>query len=162
MDRHLLVVAYERRETAERALAALQSLEQEHGLALKDAAIAVRTADGKVRLDQTRQLATGDGLVAGGSIGMLIGLLVGLPVVGALAGLAGGGGFAAFDRGIPDDRMRRFAEELEAGHAAVFALATDVDWPRVRETLDPLGGELLVAQLDDVAMGDLGAGSPPP
>jgi uncharacterized membrane protein len=75
--------------------------------------------------------------------------------------MAGGGGLAAFDRGIPDDRMRRVAEELDAGQAALFALASKIDWQRVRETLDPLGGELLAAQLDDVAIGGLGAAPSP-
>lgn len=161
MGMHLLAVACEDKETAERGLAALRALERERGLVLKDAAIAVRNAGGKVELDQTRQPSTGDRLVGGGSIGLLLGLLVGVPVVGALAGLGGGGGLAAFDRGIPDDRMRRVAEELEAGRAALFALASKVDWARLRETLDPLGGELLVAQLDDVAIGGLGAGPAP-
>jgi uncharacterized membrane protein len=161
VDTHLLAVAYRDKETAERALAAVQSLGREGGLALKDAAIAYRAASGKVQLDQTRQPATGDGLVGGGSVGLLIGLLVGIPVAGAIAGMAGGGGLAAFDRGIPDDRMRRVAEELDAGQAALFALASKIDWQRVRETLDPLGGELLAAQLDDVAIGGLGAAPSP-
>jgi uncharacterized membrane protein len=161
METHLLAVAYESKETAERALDVVQSLAREHRLALKDAAIAVRTAGGKVQLDQTRQPSTGDGLVGGGSIGLLIGLLVGIPVVGAIAGMTGGGGLSAFDRGIPDDRMRRIAEDLEPGHAALFALASNVDWSRLREALDPLGGELLAAQLDDVAIGGLGAAPSP-
>jgi uncharacterized membrane protein len=156
MSAHLVAVAYPDKETAERALACLQELRQEHALSLEDAAVAVRLENGKVTLDQTRQLAAGDGLVAGGSLGLLLGIVVGIPVAGAIVGLSGGGGLAAVDRGIRDESMKELAERLEPGHAALFALVKKVDWERLRAALAPLGGELLVAQLDDVVIDSLG------
>jgi uncharacterized membrane protein len=156
MSAHLLAVAYQDKETAERALDCLQALKREHALALEDAAVAVRLESGKVALDQTRQLAAGDGLVAGGSLGLLLGLVLGIPVAGAIAGLSGGGGLAGIDRGIRDESMKQLAETLEPGHAAVFALVKKVDWQRLRTALAPLGGELLATQLDDVVIDSLG------
>ncbi len=156
MSTHLIAVAYPDKETADRALDCMQELRKEHALALDDAAVAVRLENGKVVLDQTRQLATGDGLVAGGSLGLLFGIVVGIPVAGAIVGLSGGGGLAAVDRGIRDESMKELTERLEPGHAALFALVKKVDWERLRTALAPLGGELLAAQLDDVVIDSLG------
>jgi uncharacterized membrane protein len=161
MSTHLLAVAYGDKETAERALAHVQALGREHALQLQDAAVGVRLENGKVALDQTRQLAAGDGLVAGGSLGLLLGLALGVPIAGAIAGLSGGGGLAAVDRGIRDESMKKLTEELEPGHAALFALVKNVDWQRLREALAPLGGELLAAQLDDVVIDSLGTATGP-
>src|SRR5947207_4197579 len=106
MAMHLLAVAYERREAAEAALACLRDLARQNALELKDAAVAVRSDDGKVVLSQTHQLSVGDGLVSGGSLGLLVGIVVGIPVAGAIVGLTGGGGLSLHDRGISDKQMR--------------------------------------------------------
>jgi uncharacterized membrane protein len=156
MSSHLLAVAYRDKETADRALACLHELRRDHAVTVDDAVVAVRLENGKVTLDQTRQLAAGDGLVAGGSLGLLLGIMIGIPVAGAIAGLSGGGGIAAVDRGIRDESMKELAEGLEPGHAALFALVKKVDWERLRAALAPLGGELLTAQLDDVVIDSLG------
>jgi uncharacterized membrane protein len=159
MSAHLLAVAYQDKETADRALASVQALGREHALRVEDAAVGLE--NGKVALDQTRQLAVGDGIIAGGSLGLLLGLVLGVPIAGAVAGLSGGGGLAAVDRGIRDESMKQLTEKLEPGHAALFALVKDVDWARLRASLEPLGGELLAAQLDDVVIDSLGAATGP-
>lgn len=159
---HLIAVGYEREETAERALASVRDLAQEHALELKDAAIVVKDDADRIELRQTRELAAGEAIVSGGSIGLLLGLAVGAPVAAALLGLAGGGGLAVFDRGISDKRMRTFGRELGRGHAALFALVADVDWPLLHERLSRYGGEVVASELDDEVVAALGSGSAGP
>ena len=159
---HLIAVGYEQEEIAERALAALRDLADEHALELKDAALVVKDDAGRVELRQAKELAAGEAVVSGGSIGLLIGLAVGVPVAAALLGLAGGGGLAVFDRGISDDRMRRFGEELRAGHTALFALVADVDWAQLHERLSPYGGEVAASELDEDVVASLASGSAGP
>jgi uncharacterized membrane protein len=159
---YLIAVGYEREETAEGALASVLSLAQEHALELKDAAIVVKDDADRVELRQTRELATGETVVSGGSIGLLLGLAVGAPVAAALLGLAGGGGLAVFDRGISDKRMRTFGQELGPGHAALFALVADVDWALLHERLSPYGGEVAASELDDEVVAALASGSAGP
>jgi uncharacterized membrane protein len=159
---HLIAVGYEQEDIAERALAALRDLAQEHALELKDSALVVKDDAGRVELRQTRQLAAGEAVVSGGSIGLLLGLAVGVPIAAALLGLAGGGGLAVFDRGISDDRMRRFGEELGAGHVALFALVKDVDWTQLHERLSPYGGEVAASELDEDVVASLASGSAGP
>jgi uncharacterized membrane protein len=159
---HLIAVGYEREEIAEQALATLRDLAQEDALELKDAALVVKDDAEHVELRQTRELAVGEEIVSGGSIGLLLGLAVGVPIAAALLGLAGGGGLAVFDRGISDKRMRKFGEELGPGHAALFALVVDVDWALVHERLAPYGGEVAASELDDDVVAALDSGSAGP
>ena len=157
----LIAVGYEHDEIAERALTTLSDLAQEKSLELKDAAVVVKDDAGRVELRQS-QLAAGETVVGGGSIGLLIGLAIGVPVAGALLGLAGGGGLAGFHRGISDKRMRKFGEELPTGHAALFALVANVDWDVLHDRLAPYGGEIAASELDDDVVAALDTGSADP
>jgi uncharacterized membrane protein len=154
---HLIAVGYESVEVAEHASLAVSVLAGEHGLRLKDAAIVVRTSETHVELRQTRALAAGEGVVGGGAIGVILGLGLGIPVAVALVGMAGGGGLSLLDRGIDDGRMKRLGKELEPGHAAFFALASGVDWARLRDRLDPYGGELIASEVDEEVVAGLGS-----
>lgn len=158
---YLIAVGYESEEIAERALATLGELAREDALELKDAALVVKDESERVELRQTR-LAAGESVVSGGSIGLLLGLAVGVPVAAALLGLAGGGGFAAFHRGISDKRMRNFGKELPPGHAALFALVADVSWPILHDRLAPYGGEVAASELDEAVVAGLDPGSAGP
>src|SRR5690349_1188370 len=82
----LVVVSCSSLAAAERALAEARALE-----GVRDAAIVTRTERGRVELRQTHQVAAGEGVVAGGTVGFVAGMLLGGPVGGALLGLAGGG-----------------------------------------------------------------------
>jgi uncharacterized membrane protein len=126
----------------------LSDLADDHVLALKDAAVVARRGDadgGAVEVHQARGLATGEGIVGGGTIGLLVGLAVGLPVAAALTGMAGGAGIAAIDTGIDDGELHRLGEQLPGGGAAVAALATSSDWERASAALAGLGGELTLS-----------------
>jgi len=152
----LVAVAYGGPDRAERALDVVRALEEEHALVIHDAAIAVKRDDGSVELRQSRELAVGEGIVSGGAIGLLLGLAVAVPVVGAVVGLAGGAGFAALDKGISNDRMRELGANLAPGHALLFALVSDADWALVRDRLAPLAGEIVTSEIDDDVLAVLG------
>jgi uncharacterized membrane protein len=147
----LIAVAYETAEAAESARDDLRKLVAGNPDALEDAAVVVKRPDGRVELRQSADLAAGDGFVAGGAVGLLLGLAIGIPVAGALFGMAGGGGFGSLDRGVSDDRMRRFGDELEHGHAAVFALVREPELEELRGCLLQHGGELVVADVSEPA-----------
>jgi uncharacterized membrane protein len=158
--KNLVAVAYDGPERAEHALEIVRVLGEEHALVIHDAAIAVKRDDGSVELRQSRELAVGEGIVSGGAIGLLLGLAVAVPVVGAVVGLAGGAGFAALDKGISNDRMRKLGATLEPGHALLFALVSDADWALLGERLAPFAGEIVTSEIDDDVLAILGA--PPP
>lgn len=133
-----LAVAFDTAAGAEEALRAVRALGGEDGVSVEDAAVIVRTAAGRLELHQTKELAVGEGAVAGGSVGLVAGLLLGGPVGGALVGIVAGGGWGLRDTGIPDDRLRQLGKQLEPGHAVLCVLVAD-GLPRVREGLAPYG-----------------------
>jgi uncharacterized membrane protein len=146
---NLIAVAYDTSDLAESALGNVRELGDEHALVLRDAAIVIKHDDGRVELQQIHGLATGEGMVSGGAIGLLLGLALAVPVAGALVGLAGGAGLAAFDRGISDEHMRKLGATIARGHAVLFALVENVDWGKLGDGLALRGGELVVSEVDD-------------
>jgi uncharacterized membrane protein len=145
--RSFIVSSHANRQEGEAALAALEELGREGTIQLADAAIVVRTNEGRVELYQRHELSIGEGAVGGGTAGILAGLLLGVPIAGPVLGVAVGVGLGAIDRGIDDGRMRRVGAELHPGQAALCVLVGEADWPAVRERMAPLVGELLVTEL---------------
>jgi uncharacterized membrane protein len=152
----LVAVEYANQESAERALAIVRDLNDEDALAVHDAAVVVKRDDGRVELRQSHELAAGEAAAGGGSIGILLGLAVAIPVAGALVGVAAGLGFAALDKGISNKRMRELGETLAPGQAVLFALLGDVDWDLLASHLAPAGGELVTSEVSDDVLARLG------
>lgn len=142
-----LAVAFPSAEVAEDAAGDLSAHRDD--LALRDVAVVIRTEQGAIELVQTRGVAAGEALVGVGTAGLVAGLLMGVPVVGALVGLLGGGVWGVQDRGIPNSRMRKLGEDLELGHALLCVLV-DVDGAlRAREALSGYGVVTEVALSSD-------------
>jgi uncharacterized membrane protein len=131
----LVVVSCASRAEAERALDALRELKA----AIRDAAIVTRLENGRVELQQTRQVAAGEGVVAGGAVGFVAGMLLGGPVGGALLGMLGGGVWASRDTGVPDARLRELGESLAPGGALLCVLVRPDDAAAARDKLAPYG-----------------------
>jgi uncharacterized membrane protein len=153
----LVAVEYANVQAAELALGIVRDLNDEDALAVHDAAVVVKRADGRVELRQSSELAAGEAAVGGGSIGILLGLAVAIPVAGALVGVAAGMGFAALDKGISNKRMRELGDTLAPGQAVLFALVGDVDWDLLASHLAPTGGELVTSEVSEDVLARLGA-----
>ena len=126
---------------AEKALAAVAALEP------IDAVVVARGADGRVQLHQRHQHGFGEGAVVGGTVGVLAGLLVGLPLVAAVAGIAGGGLWSTRDVGIDDDRLRELGLELGDGQAAVCVLVPEGTAPEAAALLGAYGSRAVTVDL---------------
>jgi uncharacterized membrane protein len=146
-SRSFAVVAYPDRSRAEQALKLIEELAHGKHVRLADAAIVVKSHDGRLELFQTREVSVGQGAVTGGVAGFLLGFALGGPVGGALAGMVSGGAFGAFDTGIENERLKELGESLAPAQAALGLLIEEADWGLLRERLATLGGELLVSEL---------------
>jgi uncharacterized membrane protein len=131
----LVVVSCASREEADRALDALRALDVE----VADAALVTSSPSGRIELHQTGQVAAGEGVVAGGTVGFFAGMLLGGPVGGALLGMLGGGIWGSRDTGVPDARLRELGESLTPGRALLCALVGDESMEAAREALAPYG-----------------------
>ena len=85
----LVVVAYPSLYQAEEVRLQLLKMQKEYLVDLEDAVIAVRKADGKVKLHQLYSL-TAAGAVGGGFWGLLIGLIFLNPLLGVAVGAGAG------------------------------------------------------------------------
>ena len=147
-----LAVVFQTATEAEDALPTVHDLDQRENLDVRDAAIVIRTESGRIELVQTREIALGEGVVGGGTVGLVAGLLLGLPVGGALLGLAGGGLFGMRDTGIPDGQLRELGADLTPGQAVLCVLVDANVLPQTREALQRYG---------DVAEVEICSGSGP-
>jgi uncharacterized membrane protein len=131
----LVVVSCASQADADHALGGLDALKAE----VLDSVVVTRSESGRVDLRQTRQVAAGEGVVAGGTVGFVAGMLLGGPIGGALLGMLGGGAWGARDTGVPDARLRELGESLAPGGALLCVLVKAGGATAVREALAPYG-----------------------
>jgi uncharacterized membrane protein len=131
----LVVVSCASREEADQALAALRALDAK----VVDSAVVTCTPNGRIELHQTRQVAAGEGVVAGGTVGFVAGMLLGGPIGAALLGMLGGGIWASRDTGVSDARLRELGESLTPGRALLCALVGEESAAAAHEALAPYG-----------------------
>ena len=131
----LVVVSCSSLRAAEEALDGVRALDA----AVRDSAIVVARDDGRVELRQTHQVAAGEGVIAGGTVGFVAGMLLGGPIGGALLGMLGGGVWASRDTGVSDSRLRELGQALEPGDALLCALVDPQDAAELCAALEAYG-----------------------
>jgi uncharacterized membrane protein len=131
----LIVVAFDDEATAFELRAELVKLQKEYLLAMEDAVIVTKSADGKVALHQPVSLTT-VGAVGGAFWGSLVGLLFLNPLLGMAAGAGAGALSGKFtDIGINDQFMKDIGGTLTNGGAAVCVLVRKMTGDKVLERL---------------------------
>ncbi|WP_376099919.1 DUF1269 domain-containing protein [Roseomonas sp. CCTCC AB2023176] len=145
----LLVIAYANEAAAEDARKRVLSLQSEYLIELGDAVVAVKEADGTVRLNQLFS-PTAAGAASGALWGSLIGLIVLMPLVGATLGAASGALAGRLtDVGIKDDLMRDIAATLDSGEAGLFLLIRKMTTDKVMAGLSGTGGRVMRSSFDE-------------
>jgi len=125
-----VVAAFQTAEGASNALDQLKSVWHDV-VALKEAAVVVRGADGNLQIKESHHVALG--AVVGAIVGAVVGLIV-APVGPAAAGPVAAGGAAAGgaaigalanrmrDTGLPDERLNRIGQALTPGTSVLVAI----------------------------------------
>ena len=145
----LLVIAFPTEAQAEEVRTKLLGLQREYLIELGDAVVAVKGADGQVKLNQIFQPVAA-GAASGALWGSLIGLVLLMPLVGAAIGAASGAlGGKLTDLGINDNFMKDAAKTLESGHAALFLLIRKMTTDKVLAELQGTGGTILRSSFDE-------------
>jgi len=165
----LIVVGFKKdMYRASEVLNQLQSMNDDWVVDLHDAVAVYRDYNGKLRVDQSYQMSTGEGAGWGGLMGSLIGLTLAIPftggasaipVAGALAaGAAAGGalgaGAGALDAswwkdefGIPDDFVKQIGTMVQPGDSAIYALLRTANPDIVADHFRGYGGTILSTTL---------------
>jgi uncharacterized membrane protein len=145
----LIAIVFESEAKAEEVRGKVLEMAKDYLIDIGDAAIAVKTADGKVKLNQLMNM-TAAGAAGGSFWGLLIGLLFLNPLVGVAAGAAGGAlGGALTDIGVNDKFMKGLAtDDIQPGEAILFVLVKKVTGDKVLERIKGVGGRVLQTSLD--------------
>jgi uncharacterized membrane protein len=144
----LVVIAFPNEAKAEEVRQKLLAMQKEYLIELGDAVVAVKDAEGRVKLNQLIN-TTAAGAVSGAFWGSLIGLIFLMPLAGAALGAASGtlGGYLT-DLGLDDKWMKETAAAIQPGTAALFVLVRKVTADKVLEGLKGEGGTVLKTSLD--------------
>ena len=142
----------------------LLSLNDDWVVDLHDAVAVYRDYKGKLRVDQSYQMTTGEGAAWGGFWGLLIGATLAIPftagasaaaaggalAAGALGGTALGAGLGAVDAsswkdefGIPDEFVQRVGAMIQPGDSAIYAILRVGDPDVVANKFRGYGGTIL-------------------
>ena len=146
---NLVVIVYPNEEKAEEVRKRLFELQVEHLIKIGDAVIATKTESGSVKLNQMMNM-TAAGAATGSMWGLLIGVLFLNPLIGVAAGAASGAlGGALTDVGINDPFMKKLAETIEPGSAALFVLVQEITTDKVLAAIKGYGGVVLKTSFDE-------------
>ena len=145
----LLVIEFPSEEKAEGVREMLLAMQKEYLVELGDAVVAVKEANGRIKLNQLFQPVAQRAL-SGALWGSLIGLLFMMPLARAALGAASGalGGKLA-DLGINDEFMRQAARTLQSGNAALFLLIRKMTTDKVLAALRGTGGTVMRSSFDE-------------
>jgi len=148
----------------------LTAMDDDWVVDLRDAVAVYREYNGKLRVDQSYQMTTGEGAGWGLFWGSLIGALIAIPftagasgaaLAGALAaGAVGGGALGAAggaldaswwkdEFGIPEDFVKGIGSMVQPGDSAILALLRTVDPVKVADQFRGYGGTVLQTTLTD-------------
>ena len=161
----LIVVGFKNQMyRASEVLNELLSMNDDWAVDLHDAVAVYRDFNGKLRVDQSYQLTTGQGAALGGFWGMLIGATLAIPftggasaavaagavAAGAAAGTALGAGFGALDAeswkdefGIPQDFVQQVSVLIQPGDSAIYAILRVGNPDIVADQFKGYGGTIL-------------------
>jgi uncharacterized membrane protein len=166
---NLIVVGFKKdMYRASDVLNQLQGMQEDWAVDLHDAVAVYRDYNGKLRVDQSFQMTTGEGAGWGGLWGSLIGATLAIPFTGGAsagvaagalaAGALGGGALGASagaldaswwkdEFGIPDDFVQEVGAMIQPGDSAVYALLRSANPNAVAERFRGYGGTILSTTL---------------
>ena len=140
----LIVFTFNNEEEAGKVLDKVVDLNRERLLEVEDAAVVIKNMEGRVRVHQTLESALkGGNIVTGGFWGLLVGLIFGGPLFGALLGMGLSALFGRnLDIGVDNTFIKEVGDDLNPGDSAIFMLVRKITVDKVAEALKGHNGTL--------------------
>ena len=143
----LVSLLFETKEDALSAKVEFSRMQSEHLVELEDLAVVHKGPRGRVRIDQTVDLAAA-GAASGGFWGLLVGLLFAAPWMGLAIGAAAGAAIGRLtDYGVDDKFIKDVADTVQPGHSALFLLIHMGDLQRWLDELKGFSPKVLQTTL---------------
>ena len=145
----LIFIAFDSEQKAEEVRDRVLEMQKEYLIELGDAVVAVKDANGRIKLNQLVNTVSA-GAWSGALWGGLIGLIFLNPLIGMGIGAASGAlGGKLTDIGINDDFMRESAAALKPGTAGLFLLVRKMTTDKVLKDLKGIGGTVVSTSFDE-------------
>jgi uncharacterized membrane protein len=126
----LLVISFDDALRAQEYLLAVSGLQTKDEIAIHDAVLISRDADGGSHVRETRDLTPTQAGLGAGFWGLLIGTLLGGPLGGIVVGAASAGGGALYaklvDTGVKDETIAELRTAVPPGRTAVALLVSHI------------------------------------
>jgi len=160
----LIAVGFKGTNRASEVLEQLQALNDQSKLSIRDAVAVYRTANGKLRIDQSVEPTTKQGAAWGGLLGGMLGALLAAPFtagasIAAAAAAAGAGALALGlpgavigaddaetwkkEYGISEDFVREVSGMVQPGQSAIFLFGEAKNPEQFVERFRGYGGKVL-------------------
>lgn len=146
----LIVAAFNEEKAAKQALRQLKIAKWTGLIGIKDAAVIRRDKRNKIHINDVRDVAGGQGAVAGGIFGVGIALLTGgtgILLSGAVGSLVGGLTARAIDMGLPNDRLKQLGDSLKPQTSAIVAIIEHKWVADLEKELQKQGANVMVEAL---------------
>jgi uncharacterized membrane protein len=145
----LVFIAFPSEAKAEEVRERVLAMQKEYLIELGDAVVAVKDAQGRIKLNQLMN-TTATGALSGALWGTLIGLIFMMPLLGTALGAASGAlGGKLTDVGINDEFMKQAASALQPGTAGLFLLVRKMTTDKVLADLKGVGGTVMRTSFDE-------------
>jgi uncharacterized membrane protein len=141
----LIVSVYRGQERAAQVLKEVREVARGDSFEIRNAALLIKDADGRVQIRDTEDVGPGMGALFGAVTGALVGLLAGPAgaVAGALAGAATGGITAGVvDMGFSNDQLQELKNSMPADSSALVLLIEHTWVDRLVQALEERQGRL--------------------
>jgi uncharacterized membrane protein len=158
----IVVAAFKDQSTAKQVLGELQQLQKSRQIKIDDAAVLYRDTNNKLHIEDTRDWGFGRGAMAGGTVGLVAGLIAGGPVGWAVLGSAAVGGAIAsvhHTYGFDEARLRRLGDSLKPGNSAIVAVVEHIWVARVEAAMREQSTDLIVESISKDIADQLAAGN---
>jgi uncharacterized membrane protein len=153
----MMAAKYPDQEHAQTILTMLESMHRALTIDLKDAVMATKEHDGKIKVHETTDVTTRKGLkrglVAGGILGAIFppSLLVTAAAFGGIGALWG----KAKDSGVKNADLKALADSLAPGQAALIVLVANESVTATQLALGAYEGELVSKPVSDEEIKEL-------
>jgi uncharacterized membrane protein len=145
---HILVITFDDENQAVSVLDSLKSLEHKSLLSIKDAAVIVKDAEGKVQIKNMVESGVKWGALGGGALGLLIGGLL-FPVGGVLIGAAAGALIGkTFETGVDKKFIQEVRDSLDPSSSAILFIIGSENVDALIAVLEPYNGKIYHSSFD--------------
>ena len=141
---NMIAVNFQQDSEAYEALTALKELDDQHQIGLRAAAVVVRGEDGKIVVKEQ----VGEGEIAGGATGGILGLLIGIIggpfgiLIGGATGLMVGALFDLDEEDQTESVLGEFSKQARVGHPALLAEAFEPSPEVIDAAMSRLSGRV--------------------